>query len=100
MDLFKKNWTEEEADRWTIHDLLASLLGVTAYFLITVGIIGAFLLQLWGFICVGVALILAWIMYRVIDPKLRVMSSAFHSKQEEYVERLERSVRWEQHHGD
>jgi hypothetical protein len=93
--LFKKTWTSDEADEWTIHDLVASLLGVVAFFMVTVGVIGALLLQTWGFLLLGSAILCALAMYRIIDPKLRAMSDAFEAKQQQYVEALERSVRWE-----
>ncbi|UCF37333.1 MAG: hypothetical protein JSU96_00190 [Acidobacteriota bacterium] len=99
MEIFKKNWTAAEADRWTVHDLLASLFGVVAFLLVTVGVIGAFLLQVWGFVCVAVALLLAWLMYRIIDPKLRAMSDAFEARQAEYLDDLEKTVRWEERSG-
>jgi len=40
MKLFKKDWTPDEADEWTIHDFWASLLGVLAYILIAAALSG------------------------------------------------------------
>jgi len=99
LNLFRKNWTPSEADEWTVHDLVASILGVLAFFLGTIGVIGAFLFQLWGFVCLVVAGALTILMYRVIDPKLRAMSEAFEEKQQEYLDDLERTVRWESRDG-
>ena len=64
MKLFKKEWTPAEADEWTSHDFWASLLGVLSYILVAVGIIGAFLLQTWGFVAVFLALVLGALYYR------------------------------------
>lgn len=95
MKLFKREWTAEEADEWTSHDFWASLLGVLSFILVTVGIIGAFLLQWWGFAAVILALVLGGIMFLIIDPKLKAMSKGFEKKQSGYLEKLEQSNRWE-----
>ncbi len=100
MNLFKKDWTAAEADEWTYHDFWAALLGVLAYILIAVGIIGAFMLQVWGFAAVIVSLILSLIMFFIIDPKLKAMSRAFDKKQGGYLEKMEQNNRWEKSDGD
>lgn len=100
MKLFKKDWTAAEADEWTMHDFWASLLGVLAYILVTVGIIGAFLLQPWGFAAVAMALVLGLVMFFIIDPKLKAMSRAFEEKQADYLGKLEQSNRWEETDGN
>jgi hypothetical protein len=100
MNLFKKDWTAAEADEWTYHDFWASLLGVLAYILIAVGIIGAFMLQVWGFVAVFAALILSLVMFFIIDPKLKAMSEAFDKKQGGYLEKMEKTNRWEKSDGD
>lgn len=100
MKIFKREWTAAEADEWTCHDFWASLLGVLAYILVTVGIIGAFLLQVWGFVAVGLALVLGLVMFYIIDPKLKAMSRGFEEKQAGYLARMEQSNRWEDDDGD
>jgi len=95
MSLFKRDWTPEEADEWTQHDLWASLLGVIAYILIAVGVIGAFFLEVWGFVAMAAALILGLLVFAIIDPKLKAMSRSFEAKQAAYLGRLEKSNRWE-----
>ncbi len=100
MKLFKRDWTPDEADEWTSHDFWASLLGVLAYILITVGIIGAFFLQLWGFAAVALALALSLIVFFIIDPKLKAMSKSFDKKQDGYLKMMEQSNRWEDRDGD
>jgi len=100
MKLLKKEWTPAEADEWTSHDFWASVLGVLSYILITVGIIGVFLLQFWGFVAVFMALLLGGVMFFIIDPKLKAMSKAFDLKQADYLEKLEQSNRWEDIDGD
>jgi len=96
MSLFEKHWIPSEADEWTIHDLIASVLSAISYFLIAIGTIGALLLQLWGFICIVVAIVLAAVMYFIIDPKLKAMSKAFCEREKEFLEHVEKTTRWEQ----
>jgi hypothetical protein len=35
-------------------------------------------------------------MYRVIDPKLRTLSEEYETKQKEYLQRLDRVMKWEE----
>ena len=98
MSLFR-HWSPEEADHWTIHDLLACLLGVVVFFLTTIGIIDALLLQLRGFVALAGAVLAGWLMFRIIDPKLKALSSSFEAKQAGYLEELERRNRWEDRNG-
>ncbi len=100
MKLFKKDWTPEEADEWTSHDFWASFLGVLAYILIAVGIIGSFFLQLWGFAAVVLALVLSLVVFFIIDPKLKAMSKSFDKKQAGYLKKMEQTNRWEDSDGD
>lgn len=100
MKLFKKDWTPEESDEWTVHDFVASVFSALSYFLITIGIAGSLLLQAWGYITLAASLVFAFLMYKVIDPKLRTMSKAYEKKQHGYLEKLEKKVRWEVDDGD
>jgi len=99
MSLFKRDWTPAEADQWTVHDLLACVFGVLAFFLVTIGLAGTLLLQVWGFVSLAAALVFTWLTFRVIDPKLRTLSEAFDERQAEFLESVERQNRWEQEHG-
>ena len=96
MSLFTKRWTAQEADRWTRHDLLACVFGVLAFVLATVGVAGSLLLQTWGFIALALSVLFAWLTFKVIDPKLRALSSGFEKKQARYLDAVERYNRWEQ----
>jgi hypothetical protein len=95
MSLFKKNWTAEEADLWTVHDFLACLFGVLAFVLVTLGVAGAMLLQTWGFITLGLSVLFTWLTFKVIDPKLRALSESFEKKQADFLDSVERHNRWE-----
>ena len=100
MSLFRTDWTPEEADRWTRHDLLACLFGVLAFVLVTLGTAGTLLLQPWGYVCLFLSAVFTWLTFRVIDPKLRTLSQAFEERQAEFLEKVERRNRWESDHGD
>ncbi len=96
MNLFKKDWTPEQADEWTIHDFLASLLSVASYILIGIGVAGALLLQTWGFITLILGVVCIVLMYLIIDPKLKAMSEAFAKRQAEFIEHVQKTTKWEE----
>jgi hypothetical protein len=54
-----------------------------------------FLRPLWGALSAIGAATFAWLMYRVIDPKLRTLSEEYETKQKEYLHRLDRVMKWE-----
>ncbi len=93
--LFAKDWTPEEADEWTVHDVAASVFSAAAYVGVAVGIAGSLLLQWWGFVSLAAGILSAFLMYRIIDPKLRAMSLAFEAKETDYIERADKATRWE-----
>jgi len=92
--MFRRDWTPREADRWTMEDTLAVIISPVIYFLILLGCTLAFLLKPIGFIILGVALILLLILVRVINPKLDAVSRGYEEKQKEYMEELEKKVKW------
>ena len=96
MGLFKKDWTPVQADEWTIHDLVASILSAASYILIAVGVGGALLLQGWGFIALVIGIVCVVLMYLVIDPKLKAMSEAFAKRQQEFIDQVDKTTRWEE----
>jgi len=95
MTLFKRDWTAVEAEEWTSHDLWASFFSAASYFLVTIGVAGSLLVQTWGFVTLGLGLVCVFLMYRIIDPKLRAISADFEAKEAAYIERLDRATRWE-----
>lgn len=95
MSLFKRDWTAIEAEEWTRHDFWASLLSAASFVLTAVGVAGTLLLQTWGFVTLGLAIAAVWVMFRIIDPKLRAISTDFEAKEAAYIERLDRVTRWE-----
>jgi small-conductance mechanosensitive channel len=96
MSMPEDHWTSEQADEWTIHDLLAAVLAILSYALTLVGIAGALLLRTWGFVALAAGIASVVLMYLVIDPKLRAMSKAFAQRQDEFLKHVDRTTRWEQ----
>ena len=93
---FSRDWTPAEADAWTRHDAGAAALSAACYLLVAVGVAGALLLRVWGFIALAASAICAWVMFRMIDPKLRALSAAFEANQARHLARVERATRWEE----
>ena len=93
--LFDKEWSPAESDEWTIHDVAASVFSALSYILIAVGVAGALLLRWWGFAALVAGVIAIWIMYKVIDPKLKAMSIEFEKAQQGHLDRVEKTTRWE-----
>lgn len=99
MSLIKRKWTPGEADEWTKEDWIAVFLSVASYIMLMIGTALAFLLNFWGFIILALGILSTYLMHWVIDPKLKVISSQYEKKQHEYLENLERKVRWEELNG-
>lgn len=95
MALIRRTWTAKDADEWTKEDLFACILSALIYFLFTVGVALAALLMPLGFILVGVAIVLSLVMIYIINPKLAVISHEYEQKQAQYLEELEKQVKWE-----
>ena len=96
MSLFRKDWTPREADEWTIHDWVAVIVSPVIYLLLTIGVMLSALLVTAGFFLLGAAIVLLVILVRVINPKLDAISEAYEKRQKEYIEELERKVKWEE----
>jgi Na+-transporting NADH:ubiquinone oxidoreductase subunit NqrB len=96
VNLFRKSWTPREADEWTIHDWIAVIVSPVIYLLLTIGVMLSALLVTVGFFLLGAAIVLLVILVRVINPKLDAISEAYEKKQKEYIEELERKVKWEE----
>ncbi len=99
MSFIRRNWTPGEADDWTKEDWIAVVLSVASYILLMIGTVLAFLLNIWGFIILALGILTTYLMHWVIDPKLKTVSEEYEKKQHEYLENLERKVRWEEIHG-
>ena len=95
MSLIRRQWTPQQADEWCREDWIAIILSVAAYITLTSGSALSFLLLPSGFIILGIGIILTILMYWVIDPKLRTISSEYEKKQKDYLRKLEDIQKWE-----
>jgi len=96
MSIIQRRWTPEQADEWTKEDWMAIVLSPLAYLLITIGVAMAMLLQPLGFILLIAGGIITAVMHLIIDPKLKVISAEYEKNQKQYLEELDRRVRWEE----
>jgi uncharacterized membrane protein YagU involved in acid resistance len=92
----RRNWTAQAADQWTKEDWITIVLSVLAYSFLMVGT-GLSLLMLWyGYVTLVFGVIFTILMHWVIDPKLKMISSEYEKQQKDYLDELERQVRWEE----
>jgi hypothetical protein len=96
MSWIKKEWTAQQADRWSKEDYLTFIISPVIYFLLALGVALSLLLLWYGWVILAVSLILLAVMIKIIDPKLRAISEDYEIKQKEYLEDLERIERWEE----
>jgi hypothetical protein len=95
VSLFGKKWTPGEADEWTVHDWIAVIVSPLIYVLLTLGVMLSMLLVKAGFFLLASAIVLLVLLVRVINPKLDAISEGYEKRQKEYIEELERKVKWE-----
>jgi len=96
MGWLKKKWTAQEAEQWTKEDYLVFIISPLVYFLLALGIVLSLLLLWFGWLILGASIVLLIVMIKIIDPKLKAVSEDYELKQKEYLEDLEKIVRWEE----
>jgi len=96
MSWIKKHWTPEEADNWTKEDYISFVLSPLIYILIAIGVAFSLLLRWYGWVILGISIVLLVIMLKIIDPKLKAVSEDYEEKQKQYLEDLEKITRWEE----
>ncbi|MBN2071305.1 MAG: hypothetical protein JW814_07610 [Candidatus Krumholzibacteriota bacterium] len=96
MLMFRKEWTSDEAERWTIHDTVTVIISPVIYVLILIGGALSALLMPLGFALLAIGIVLIFVMVKIINPKLSAISKAYEEKQKGYMEELEKKVKWEE----
>ena len=61
-----------------------------------IGLALCFLFPWWGILITAIGAVFVWLMYAVIDPKLRKLSADYEVKQKEYLKNLDRIMKWEE----
>ena len=95
MSLTKKEWTPDEAEKWTKEDSIAVLLSPIVYIMLMIGTALSMLLITAGFVILAVGILTLIVMVRAINPKLTVVSRDYEEKQKQYLEELEKKIKWE-----
>ncbi|CAM3353055.1 hypothetical protein [Rhodothermus bifroesti] len=95
MGWIRRSWTAAEADEWTKEDAIAIILSPLAYVTLTLGTALSLLLRWEGLVTLGVGIVLTALLHWVIDPKLKAISEEYEQRQKEYLQQLEKTVRWE-----
>jgi hypothetical protein len=91
----RRKWTPEEADDWTREDTLTVIISPIVYVLLLIGVALSIFLVPAGFIMLAAGIVLLIVMVLVIEPKLDAVSEGYEQQQKEYIEELERKVKWE-----
>ncbi|MCI0625855.1 MAG: hypothetical protein L0387_30130 [Acidobacteria bacterium] len=94
MPYFRKKWTPHEADEWTKEDYWAMFFSAWSYVLLMLGLAFCFLYPWLGIGITGLGCVCVWLMFTIIDPKLRTISEDYESKQKEYLLELDRNMKW------
>jgi hypothetical protein len=97
--LIRRVWTPEQADAWTREDWIAVILSPLVFAALMLGVTKLLLMQSGGLLLLLGAVGGAGVIYWVIDPKLRAVSSEYEAKQAAYVEQLEQRLRWQEEGG-
>jgi hypothetical protein len=96
MSWIKREWTAAEADSWGREDYVAFVISPLIYVLLALGVMFSLLLKWYGWLLLGVSLVLLVVLIKVIDPKLKAISLDYEEKQKEYLKELDRISRWEE----
>jgi membrane protein YdbS with pleckstrin-like domain len=96
MSWIKREWTANEADRWTKEDYLVFIISPLVYILLAVGTALSLFMLWYGWVLLAASLVLLLVMIWIIDPKLKAISGDYEHKQKQYLEELEKIERWEE----
>lgn len=91
----KREWTAAEADDWSKEDVIAAGLGVVCFVAVAIGTPYAFLLRPVGFLLLAIGVAVGLLMLWIINPKLEAVSTEYEKRQKDYLEHLEKIMRWE-----
>ncbi|HPF70608.1 MAG TPA: hypothetical protein PLQ13_08075, partial [Candidatus Krumholzibacteria bacterium] len=93
--LIRRTWTPEQADAWSREDWLVVVLSPLVMAGLMLGVTKALLLQPGGILLLVSAITGMFLIYWIIDPKLRAISAEYESQQAAYADELEQRLRWQ-----
>jgi vacuolar-type H+-ATPase subunit I/STV1 len=95
MKAIRRRWTSEDAEEWTREDWIAVIISPLVYLFLMLGVVLSILLVPAGFVLLAAGIVLLVVLVFVIDPKLAAISQRYERQQKEYIDALERKVKWE-----
>ena len=95
MQIIKREWTPESADEMHKEDWFAIVFSVIAYISLMVGTAMSALLIPTGFFILIIGILATIIMYWIIDPILRAISSEYEKQEKDYLLKLEEIQKWD-----
>jgi len=95
LPIIQREWTPESADEMHKEDWFAIIFSVIAYIALLIGTAMSALLIPVGFFILIIGILAAIIMYWIIDPKLRAISSEYEKQEKDYLLKLEEIQKWE-----
>ncbi|UCH93085.1 MAG: hypothetical protein JSV88_22745 [Candidatus Aminicenantes bacterium] len=96
MALIRRIWTPKQADEWTKEDTITVIISPLVYVLLLVGTALSLLLIPVGFVLLLAGIGLLLVMIYIINPKLAATSREYEKKQKQYLEELEKKIKWEE----
>jgi len=96
MPFIRRTWTPKEAEEWTREDTLAVIIAPLVYVLLMLGVALSVLTLWYGYVTLAVGVILLLVLVYIVNPKLDSVSESYEKKQREYLDDLERKVKWEE----
>ena len=94
MPIIQRDWTPESADEMHKEDWFAIVFSVIAYISLMIGTAMSALLITEGFIILIIGILATVIMYWIIDPKLKSISSEYEKQEKDYLFKLEEIQKW------
>jgi len=94
LPIIQRDWTPESADEMHKEDWFAIVFSVIAYISLMIGTAMSALLITEGFIILIIGILSTVIMYWIIDPKLKSISSEYEKQEKDYLFKLEEIQKW------
>lgn len=94
--MIKRKWTAKEAEEWTKEDIIACILSIISYGTLMIGLVLTIFLRVSGYITLGIGILATLLMFYIIDPKLKAISTEYEKKEKEYLKEIEKIEEWEE----
>ena len=95
MGFIRRQWTPKDAENWTKEDTITVIISPLIYVALMIGVVLSLLLIPAGFVILAAGILLLLFMIYVINPKLSAVSEEYERKQKNYLEDLDKKIKWE-----